>query len=68
MLIVDRIEDGTAVIENEDKHFEVPVSKLGADVREGDDLRKRDIYKRYCRFGKASERNYKTAERTLGIT
>lgn len=36
MLIVDRIEDGIAVIENEDKHFEVPASKLGADVREGD--------------------------------
>ena len=36
MLIIDRIEDGFAVIENEDKHFEVAVSELAKDVREGD--------------------------------
>ncbi len=36
MLIIDRIEDGFAVIEDDDRHFEVPVSMLDNDVREGD--------------------------------
>ena len=36
MLIIDRIEDGIAVIEDEDSRFEVPVSMLDKDVREGD--------------------------------
>lgn len=36
MLIIDRIEDGFAVIEDEDKHFEVAVSEIAKDVREGD--------------------------------
>ncbi len=36
MLIVDRIEENTAVIEDGDGRFEVPRKALGADVREGD--------------------------------
>lgn len=36
MLIIDRIEDGFAVIEDEDRHFEVAVTELAEDVREGD--------------------------------
>lgn len=36
MLIVDRIEDGVAVIEAESGHIEVPVERLAPDVREGD--------------------------------
>ena len=36
MLIIDRIEDGIAVIEDDDSRFEVPVSMLGSDVKEGD--------------------------------
>ncbi len=36
MNIVERIEDGVAVIENDDGRLEVPVSKLGENVREGD--------------------------------
>ena len=36
MLIIDRIEDGIAVIEDEDSRFEVPVSMLDGNVKEGD--------------------------------
>ncbi len=36
MLIVDRIEENTAVIEDEDGRFEVPRKALGSDVKEGD--------------------------------
>lgn len=36
MLIVDRIEENTAVIEDEDVRFEVPREALGSDVKEGD--------------------------------
>ena len=36
MLIVNRIEDGIAVIEEENSRFDVPVSMLGENVREGD--------------------------------
>ena len=36
MLIIDRIEDGIAVIEEGDSRFEVPVSMLDGNVREGD--------------------------------
>lgn len=36
MLIVDRIEDGIAVIEQEVGRIEVPVKMLAPDVREGD--------------------------------
>lgn len=39
MLIVDRIEDGRAVIEGDDGAFEVPASWLPASVREGSVLR-----------------------------
>ncbi|MCH5193775.1 MAG: DUF3006 domain-containing protein [Oscillospiraceae bacterium] len=36
MLVIDRIEDGIAVIEEGDSRFEVPVSMLDGNVREGD--------------------------------
>lgn len=36
MLIIDRIEDGIAVIEDEDSRIEVPVSMLDSSVKEGD--------------------------------
>ena len=36
MLIVDRIEDGFAVIETDDGHIEVSRSSLADDVNEGD--------------------------------
>lgn len=36
MLIVDRIEENTAVIEDGDVRFEVPREALGSDVKEGD--------------------------------
>ncbi len=36
MLIVDRIEDGIAVIEQCSGRIEVPVGMLAEDVREGD--------------------------------
>lgn len=36
MLIIDRIEDGIAVIEDGDSHFEIPAEMLGENVREGD--------------------------------
>ncbi len=36
MLMIDRIEDGIAVIETESGHIEVPAEKLAPDVREGD--------------------------------
>ena len=36
MFIIDRIEDGIAVIEDENSCIEVPVSMLERNVREGD--------------------------------
>lgn len=36
MLLVDRIEDGIAVIETEDGRIEVSRSELAPDVKEGD--------------------------------
>lgn len=36
MLIIDRIEDGIAVIEDENSRIEVPVSMLDDSVKEGD--------------------------------
>lgn len=36
MLIVDRIEDGIAVIDGDGGRTEVPAEKLAPDVREGD--------------------------------
>lgn len=36
MLIIERIEDGIAVIEDGDGHFEVSAESLGENVREGD--------------------------------
>ena len=36
MLIIDRIEDGIAVIEDDDTRFEVPAEMLGEGVKEGD--------------------------------
>lgn len=36
MFIIDRIEDGIAVIEDGDTRFEVPVSMLNESVKEGD--------------------------------
>lgn len=36
MLLVDRIEDGIAVIETDDGRIEVSRSELAPDVREGD--------------------------------
>lgn len=36
MLIVDRIEDGIAVIEQDSGRIEVPAGMLAEDVREGD--------------------------------
>lgn len=36
MLLVDRIDGNTAVIEDGENHFEVPRSELAPDVREGD--------------------------------
>ncbi len=42
MLIVDRIEDGIAVIEQDSGRVEVPVEMLAEDVREGDIVTLRD--------------------------
>ena len=36
MLIIDRIEEGTAVIEDGNSRFEVPAEMLGRNVKEGD--------------------------------
>lgn len=36
MLIVDRIEENTAVIEDGESRFEVPAEALANDVKEGD--------------------------------
>lgn len=36
MLIVDRISDGIAVIEDGESRFEVPRENLDSDVKEGD--------------------------------
>lgn len=36
MLIIERIEDGIAVIENGDERFEVPAEKLSENIGEGD--------------------------------
>lgn len=36
MLIVDRISDSIAVIEDGEKRFEVPRENLAGDVKEGD--------------------------------
>ncbi|MCM1022623.1 MAG: DUF3006 domain-containing protein [Prevotella sp.] len=36
MLIIDRIEDGIAVVETEDGRMEVPRSELAPDIKEGD--------------------------------
>lgn len=36
MLIVDRISEGTAVIEDGESRFEVPAESLANDVKEGD--------------------------------
>lgn len=36
MLIVDRISEGTAVIEDGESRFEVPAKNLAEDVKEGD--------------------------------
>lgn len=36
MLIVDRISEGTAVIEDGESRFEVPAESLASDVKEGD--------------------------------
>ena len=36
MLIIDRIEDGIAVIEDGNTRFEIPAEMLGKNVREGD--------------------------------
>lgn len=36
MLIVDRISEGTAVIEDGESRFEVPAEALANDVKEGD--------------------------------
>lgn len=36
MLIVDRISEGIAVIEDNDIHFDVPAAMLAPDVKEGD--------------------------------
>ena len=36
MLLVDRIVENTAVIEDGDNRFEVPRSELAPDVKEGD--------------------------------
>ncbi|MDE6747260.1 MAG: DUF3006 domain-containing protein [Oscillospiraceae bacterium] len=36
MLLVDRIEDGIAVIETDDGRIEISRSELAPDVREGD--------------------------------
>ena len=36
MLIIDRIEDGIAVIEDDKNRFEVPAEMLVENVREGD--------------------------------
>ncbi|MDR1673860.1 MAG: DUF3006 domain-containing protein [Oscillospiraceae bacterium] len=38
MYAADRIEEGFAVIETDTGHIEVPVSQLGAGVKEGDIL------------------------------
>ena len=45
MLIIDRISDGIAVIEEGENRFEVSAEMLSADVREGDAVVLRgDIY------------------------
>ncbi len=36
MLIIDRISEGIAVIEDGENRFEVPAEKLSEDVSEGD--------------------------------
>lgn len=36
MLIVDRISEGIAVIEDDEKRFEIPAEKLAENIREGD--------------------------------
>lgn len=36
MLIVDRISEGTAVVEDGESRFEIPSEALAKDVREGD--------------------------------
>lgn len=36
MLIVDRISEGTAVIEDGESRFEVPAESLANDIKEGD--------------------------------
>ena len=36
MLIIDRIEDGIAVIEDGNSRFEIPAEMLGENIREGD--------------------------------
>lgn len=35
MLIVDRVEDGLAVVETDDGHVDVPVSEISGRVRDG---------------------------------
>lgn len=42
MLIIDRIGDGIAVIEDDSGHYEVPASMLDGGVREGDVVVLRD--------------------------
>lgn len=42
MLIVDRISEGTAVIENGDERLEVPAERLAENIREGDVVVLRD--------------------------
>lgn len=36
MLIIDRIEDGIAVIEDGNSRLEIPAEMLGENIREGD--------------------------------
>ncbi len=42
MLIIDRIENGIAVIETESGHIDVPREMLASDAREGDIVVLRD--------------------------
>lgn len=42
MLIVDRISEGIAVIEDGENYFEVPAEKLAENIREGDAVVLRD--------------------------
>lgn len=42
MLIIDRISDGIAVIEDGEKRFEVPRENLAGDVKEGDTVELQD--------------------------